>query len=314
MDTQSLPVVPFGKYKGEPVTSLLADTKYLEWCKQQDFFKKYPVVYNICVNQTIQSNQPSKTPEHNKLQNRFLKRSFLLQFVNYLYKLDVTLSKLEQLYFTEEYKKYFGEQRFSTVEFGLENLSLRPVFEADFNWDVMVICGDGLYGDGLSANCVGLNRNYDNIGTLFQNFAIKRLEGDCHPITFRYEIVISSALYIEIKPLIGDDYPNVLRKMSHQIKLTDIEHEKRDKEYRSKRYILLIGEFVSSVTTKEELVMIFRQSNIRVMFMKDISNGLQNKPLEETKLLQEKIIEKLQQELLQSHEKIKQLEELLQSK
>jgi len=35
MDTQSLPLVPFGKYKGQPITTLMNDTKYLEWCKQQ---------------------------------------------------------------------------------------------------------------------------------------------------------------------------------------------------------------------------------------------------------------------------------------
>ena len=75
MDSQSLPLVPFGKYKGQPITTLLKDTEYLEWCKQQEVLKKYPIVYNICVNQTITTNnQNSKTPEHNKLQNMFLKR------------------------------------------------------------------------------------------------------------------------------------------------------------------------------------------------------------------------------------------------
>ena len=47
------PIIPFGKYKGQPITTLLKDTNYLEWCKQQEWFKKFPIVYNICVNQTI---------------------------------------------------------------------------------------------------------------------------------------------------------------------------------------------------------------------------------------------------------------------
>ena len=73
MDTPSLPLVPFGKYKGQPITTLMNDTKYLEWCKQQEWFQKFPIVYNICVNQTITTNNSSsKTPEHNKLQNLFL--------------------------------------------------------------------------------------------------------------------------------------------------------------------------------------------------------------------------------------------------
>ena len=78
----SLPIVPFGKYKGQPITSLINDTKYLEWCKLQDWFQKFPVVYNICVNQTITSNNlNSKTPEHNKLQNLFLEDKFCIKLI-----------------------------------------------------------------------------------------------------------------------------------------------------------------------------------------------------------------------------------------
>jgi uncharacterized protein (DUF3820 family) len=56
MDIQSLPLVPFGKYKGQPITNLMNDTKYLEWCKQQEWFQKFPIVYNICVNQIISTS------------------------------------------------------------------------------------------------------------------------------------------------------------------------------------------------------------------------------------------------------------------
>lgn len=36
----TLEIVSFGKYKGKPVSELLTDVKYLEWCKLQDWFKK----------------------------------------------------------------------------------------------------------------------------------------------------------------------------------------------------------------------------------------------------------------------------------
>ena len=86
MDTQSLPLVPFGKYKGQPITTLLNDTKYLEWCKQQVWFQKFPIVYNICVNQTITTTNPySKTPEHNKLQNMFLEKKNVKKFLRLIY-------------------------------------------------------------------------------------------------------------------------------------------------------------------------------------------------------------------------------------
>lgn len=61
-----LPIVPFGKYKGKPITDLIADNSYLEWCKQQEWFKKFPIIYNICINNTITNNTNSKTPEYIK--------------------------------------------------------------------------------------------------------------------------------------------------------------------------------------------------------------------------------------------------------
>ena len=74
MDAQSLPIVPFGKYKGQCITKLLADKQTLEWYKKQPgCLERYPLIHNIVVNQQITSNnQNSKTPEHNKLQNLFL--------------------------------------------------------------------------------------------------------------------------------------------------------------------------------------------------------------------------------------------------
>ena len=57
MDTQSLPIVTFGKYKDKSVLELLADKQTLEWYKKQPWFQeKYPVIYNIVVNQQITSN------------------------------------------------------------------------------------------------------------------------------------------------------------------------------------------------------------------------------------------------------------------
>jgi len=321
----SLPVVTFGKYKGQPVTALLADTKYLEWCKQQDFFKNQTTIYNICVNQTIQSGQ-SKTPEHNKLQNLFLKREFLEDITKYLTGFDKTLSQLEKLYCTEEYKKYFGDQRFDTVSC-LKKIKYSPVFEGDFNWDVILdsdsVSSDILidemflpkveYYDNYRGEKERLNRTKET--ETHVNELIKRdlpyLHKKCgRPYVYlvdkneKYKVSLSlyvslSDLYIEIKPLLGDDYPNVLRKMNTQIKLT-----KSNKM--TGMWILLIDKFSSPVTTKEELVEIFRQSYINVVFVGDISNGF---PLE----ISSEKIKRLEEENRQLKEKIKQLE-LLQSK
>ena len=78
-------------------------------------------------------------------------------------------------------------------------------------------------------------------------------------------------IYCEIKPILGDDYPCVLRKMNTQISATEMKIG--DKEYN--RYVLLVDKFESSVTTDEQLIEIFKQSNIRVIFANQIIPEIQ---------------------------------------
>ena len=60
------PIVPFGKYKGKPITELLADTSYVNWAKQNGLFEKFTMNINIVQQSVV--NQDSPTPEHNKFQ------------------------------------------------------------------------------------------------------------------------------------------------------------------------------------------------------------------------------------------------------
>jgi len=67
MDNSKL--VTFGKYKNQPVETLLENKSYVEWFRSQpDLVNKHLWIYNL-----IQSaNQLECTPEHNEMQNRFL--------------------------------------------------------------------------------------------------------------------------------------------------------------------------------------------------------------------------------------------------
>jgi hypothetical protein len=253
-EEQMLPIIPFGKYKGQSVTSLLNDVKYLEWCKQQEWFQKYPVIYNICVNQTITNvNQSSKTPEHNKLQNKFMDLSFRQKILKTL---DIEL---------------FGEEK-----------SVK--FEDKFNWDVVI--------------------RYDSQGICF-----------------------------EIKPLLGDDYPCVLRKLKSQRELTrshilnnrykgdryksdyksyvsaEEYNLKRDKKFDWERIeiVLVVGEFSSKYTSREQLLAIFNQEKIRVIFTDElgIESNFIDKDIKDINDMKEEI-RSLRQKLQQAEEKIKQ--------
>jgi uncharacterized protein (DUF3820 family) len=319
MDTQTLPLVPFGKYKGQPITVLLNDTKYLEWCKQQEWFQKFPIVYNICVNQTITTNNSnSKTPEHNKLQNLFLNNENVEKFLKIIFK-----------------------KTSKNIQIGSGDIK----FEGMFNWDLIVrnyqwwLC-ECDWSDETKDRCdCEINKKY--------NERYKIPEGG--------EDLKFDELYCEIKPLMGDDYPCVLRKMNTQIELTNNyakkQNEKHEQDMKNKyetdreirkyyneqkglyayeltqgriqpKYVLIIKDFNSTTTTKEQLITIFNQSHINIIFIDELFNNLpsqiireqveqiqditihttpQQETEEENKLLREK--------LLHAEEKIKQLEE-----
>jgi len=317
MDTQSLPLVPFGKYKGQPITTLLNDAKYLDWCKQQEWFQKFPIVYNICVNQTITTNnQNSKTPEHNKLQNLFLEDENVEKLLRFIYK------KL----------KYRKNVSYS---------SARCEFEGSFNWDIII---NDLSFTKLQCKC-----NWD-----------EKEENDRCNCKYEdnddYEYGLSN-IFIEIKPLLGDDYPCVLRKMKLQKELTlnSLEKEKQDMldeagyvkgkksvwEYGGEKFeevkktwdfvnkntrmfqgefILLIKDYNSSNTSKDKLIEIFKQSGINVVFTNEIFDNLSSQiitgevqQIQYIQTSQQKELEEenklLRKKLLQAEEKIKQLEE-----
>jgi len=228
MNTHCLPVVEFGKYKGQPVTDLLNDTKYLEWCKQQAWFKKYPIIFNICVNQVINTNTDSKTPEHNILQKLFLAKKNIENF----------LQKMIPRYNTFDVRRI----RFETI----------------YNWDVLLE-GVLMYNCSCSEN-----------GECFE----------CDEYWNGEDARID--ICIEIKPLLGDDYPCVLRKMNTQIELTNQKYIRE--KTKTPRYALLLKEFNSTTTTLDELVKIFKQSNIRVIFVSDFIQLSQEQPLEEIPL------------------------------
>lgn len=307
MDMQSLPIVPFGKYKGQPITELLNDTKYVEWCKQQEWFQKFPIVYNICVNQTITTNNPdSKTPEHNKIQNMFLEKK--------------NVEKIVRFIFNEEGFRYNIDCQYARSE-----------FEGEFNWDIII--------NGLSYNKIQCNCNWDEMK-----------EGDCCECKYEndYDYDLPH-IYIEIKPLVGDDYPCILRKMKLQQGLTQddlqrmrqkildeigygptknligqfTEAEQIKLKYLKKnpmefngRFILLIKEYNSINTSKDKLVKIFKQSGIRVIFINELWNKsplqLETEQVEPLQLVKLSSLEEenkmLLEHLQKAEEKIKQLE------
>jgi hypothetical protein len=142
MDTQCLPLVSFGKYKGQPITTLMNDTKYLEWLKQQSWFSNHKQIYNIVVHQTIFTTNNSKTPEHNKLQNLFLDKINQEKLLSKLFNINLP-DGINNLFTDEDITRCFGENIIPEFINKLDKTTIK--FEDKFNWDLVLYYKDIQY-------------------------------------------------------------------------------------------------------------------------------------------------------------------------
>lgn len=268
LKNMDFPIVPFGKYKGQPITALINDSKYLEWCKSQEWFQKYPIIYNICVNQTIAPNDTC-TPEHNKLQNLFLEQKFILQFISNFLCFDEYNSYLDNVFETEIFKFFSDNKKFDSID--LEKFNINVEFEGVYNWDVILLLSMKSNNIELKAGSIGDISLVTGDFSSLKGFCDKLFGhvdfvcyGTCSNKSF-FSVEVDIKVYIEIKPLMGDDYPNVLRQMKKQQKLTGI----TDTKY----FILFVGKYSSQHTTKEQIIKIFKQSDIKLVFVSDLGKS-----------------------------------------
>jgi hypothetical protein len=345
MDAQHLPIVDFGKkYIGRPITELLADTKYVEWIKlQPGFQQKHTQIYNMIVNQTLTpQTQNSKTPEHNKLQNRFLYKNNQKQLLSKLFNLNSVTDRLNALNADEEFNKCFGKVHIPEINHKLDNSKV--IFEDKFNWDVVMYYTDhqqlefvsdlenelvdkkkyrekydleqkeitqscsvdivgsdvrSFFGVTTTSKAAPLlnskpyysdeakydakfNKHYIEYRTGYYRKMISKYIGTYIKIKInntgdQYSICIyicdyQHSLCCEVKPTLGDDYTCVLRKLKEQIDRTNNDKSLIGCGFSSweKVYVLIIGTFTSASATKEQLIKIFGQTGIKIVFTNEI--------------------------------------------
>jgi hypothetical protein len=88
---QTLVLVPFGKYKDQPVELMLADQDYVEHMMTQPGFmaflqQRHLWLFNII---TVGAPKTDDTPEHNQMQVKFLERDFQYAFIEAVLKKSV---------------------------------------------------------------------------------------------------------------------------------------------------------------------------------------------------------------------------------
>ncbi len=204
-------VIPFGKYKGQPVEHLLADPDYRGWILAQPGLmtmleKRHPALINVI---TVGAPTTNDTPEHNKIQALFLGRDFQYAFLELMTGKSVLVLAQEQAR-----KRLLREM--SELPKVKETVSRLEGYIKDYESRVS-------YGEKW---CV------DNLARAREELAEakkKLLISPAYPLPPKvhldfecgYDVDLKcgwGSYYvrhyrIEIKPQMGDDYPSVLRQM-----------------------------------------------------------------------------------------------------
>lgn len=168
-------LIPFGKYKDQPIEILIKDPEYRQWLLAQNWFtQKFPDLKLIIINNFKESNE---TPEHNKLQGEFLDDKFCVAFLKTVRPtLFENPARIPDRNWWFKYAEKIKSLRISERSLEIHGFDVLLNFKIQFE-QTMDLLDDG---------------EFSYLGS------------------DEYETI---PLRIEIKPTVSDDYPAVLRQM-----------------------------------------------------------------------------------------------------
>jgi len=219
-------IIPFGKKQGKPVEVLQQDKQYLDWLQTQDWFKqKYSQFNTVIINNF---NEPSETPEHNKLCNLFLedelcKKLFYfhckLKKINHFivvkkprieYDYCLRMFNTDQ-YYTSGYKVFIPNLKMLSEPEPIKLIRM-PTIDELKNLKLKLY-RETIEKPSIHYEYITFEFWYENIKYHFKPAIFETKSID---VWFQVEDDKHSGLYdlkIEVKPCVGDDYPAILRQM-----------------------------------------------------------------------------------------------------
>lgn len=176
--TKEAQIIPFGKYKGQPLEVLQNDKQYVEWLRNQSWFiQNHPTINTLIINNF---SEATDSPEHNRLQARFLDDYFCQKFFEKCLLPYVRLESSCKGAFDGHYRHdVYLDHRFKNCDFEVNNIDVGFYYE----YTNYVMKTEITYELGKQINNFG--------------YASKSYSKEC----------------LELKPCIGDDYPSILRKI-----------------------------------------------------------------------------------------------------
>jgi uncharacterized protein (DUF3820 family) len=251
-------VVPFGKYKGQPVEILAQDKPYLDWLSAQDWFReRYSGIYTLIVNNFSES---SETPEHNSLQVLFLDDEFCFAFVKAAAGPWLLGLKTEPARRVEEWatsalinvERDYDASVKQSISDNSQYIRDRSRRLAKRSRELREILGKIpqvlTYG-------VKWTKEFEHKGVdVVLSCHVKSIEQLPNVAT---EVLAHHTDYkhfeIEIKPTVGDDYPAILRQMKA-----------------NKARYLFTQRYTGVGATKEQFVQTMKLSGVTVVFQESL--------------------------------------------
>lgn len=269
-------VVPFGKYRGRPVSDLAADPSYCQWLAGQDWFRqKFIGIHTLIVNNF---SQPQDTPEHNAMQAKFLRaevrESLLWKLASREKCIAHLVSKCQEAASVLEAKSAAQRKR--------AQANRRIGLECFGSWErerrEKTASAEELQADELAESAkqiadlaatpklsVSSDVKFENKGwdvTIDACIELAGCEGACFgPGMEHIELRQWPEIFCELKPLLGDDWPTVLRQI------------KRRGRERGEIHTLVYGEYTGTGATLEQVVAIFMTDRIRTVSMTSIEQA-----------------------------------------
>jgi uncharacterized protein (DUF3820 family) len=276
-------IIPFGKYKGRLLDEVLADDPaYLQWLAGQDWFRaKFNILHQVIINRGA---EPEETPDHNAMQVKFLDDDFCVRFLR-CYRPDLVHlahTRLQAIlnHWAEHAQKELDEKK-EKLKTAQNNLKKHAECDAgrggyrpwqspeDLHSEIKTITGEipeletgvallrAMKIDGIEfpSKRSFEERGADVVLQIYARWAsrqdvsaeLNELYGDDD------QYGRHRGLRIELKPVIGDDYPAVLRQMK-----------------RTGASVLFVGEYTGQGATQEQFVKTMATAGIRVVFARDV--------------------------------------------
>ncbi len=266
-------LVPFGKHKGQPVIALAQDRDYCDWLLQQSWFmQRFPELHTIVVNNF---GEPTETPEHNRLQLRFLDDTFRAQCTQAVFARKaprnnwpalalsaINLPEFEvggvDVLWTVEYVGVAIERhtRSSKNELGV-------LYEREKGEVYQYVSHFGLYHPKDSPEYLAWKKleaaRHKRIMEFEKRWKPYEKFTDCTESTTVLRCVTGhlKTITVECKPTLGDDYPAVLRYM----KSLNLGHTAQT---------LVVGVYQGSGGSIEEVRIFFQRSGIVLLMVEEI--------------------------------------------